>query len=72
MKTLYFVAALLILLLLTVGCERTTPRTKKAVKNNPANMSCIDVGSRLYRCENAEAVCYKYYGDALQCKWKDQ
>jgi hypothetical protein len=57
---------LLLLLLLTVGM-----RCSNEVKARPTmELSCSNVGSSLYRCENSEVVCYSYYSTGLQCKWK--
>jgi len=39
----------------------------------PYDVTCIEVGARLARCENKEVICYQELGDTdvLQCKFKD-
>lgn len=38
---------------------------------NEMEMVCEKVGDFMYRCENAEVVCYKYFTYNIQCHFKE-
>lgn len=59
-------ALMLILFVSCNDCHRTT-------SNNIVGMNCTDTDTHgIMRCENQEVVCYQFYGQGMQCNFKNK
>ena len=57
----------LFLLAVLAGCDAGPSSEPKS----PHIFTCQTVGDGVGRCENSEVICYKYYGNNIQCKFKE-
>ena len=53
-----------------IGCTAQS----EAIKSGYWFKSCVFMGESMYRCENKEVICYRFYpmasGVGLSCNWK--